>query len=128
MAASQTVKPHRRRRAGLLAVVGIALLALAPVHPAGAQTARSWDAFEQVTGANGREYIADSQGRALQLRGVNIKTGDPADGARDEVLDAIAARGFNLLRLSVFWGAGRARTGRVRPGVPRRHRCRDHLS
>ncbi|MFZ1589355.1 MAG: cellulase family glycosylhydrolase [Candidatus Microthrix parvicella] len=103
MAASPTLQPHRRRRAGLLALVGIALLALAPVHPAGAQTTHSWDAFEQVTGANGREYIADSQGRALQLRGVNIKTGDPADGARDEVLDAIAARGFNLLRLSVFW-------------------------
>lgn len=80
-----------------------ALLALAPIGTAGAQDEPAWDAWDQVTGNNGSEYIADSQGRALQLRGVNIKTGNPADGARDEVLDAIAARGFNLLRLSLFW-------------------------
>lgn len=93
----------RALRAGLAAVISVALITIAPIGRAGAQSQPAWDAFEQVTGANGSEYIADSEGRALQFRGVNIKTQDPAVGARDEVLDAIVARGFNLLRLSVFW-------------------------
>ncbi len=100
---STTIATKRYLRLSLMATVCAALLALAPIGTAGAQDEPAWDAWDQVTGNNGSEYIADSQGRALQLRGVNIKTGNPADGARDEVLDAIAARGFNLLRLSLFW-------------------------
>ncbi len=96
-------KTSRRSRIALIAAVCAALLTLAPMGSAGAQDQPTWDAWDQVTGANGSEYIADSQGRALQLRGVNIKTQNPAGSASDEVLDAIAARGFNLLRLSLFW-------------------------
>ena len=78
---STTIATKRYLRLSLMATVCAALLALAPIGTAGAQDEPAWDAWDQVTGNNGSEYIADSQGRALQLRGVNIKTGNPADGA-----------------------------------------------
>ncbi|MEZ5381808.1 MAG: cellulase family glycosylhydrolase [Microthrixaceae bacterium] len=82
----------------------ICLTAVGTNQPAaGAQGTQAWDAFGQVSGTNGAEYLADSDGRALQFRGVNIKTTDPLNAAREEVLDAIAARGFNLIRLSIYW-------------------------
>ena len=75
---STTIPMKRYLRLSLLVAVCAALLALAPVRHAGAAPGeRTWDAWDQATGANGSEYIADTQGRALQLRGVNIKTGEP---------------------------------------------------
>ncbi|MBV6509079.1 MAG: hypothetical protein JJLCMIEE_02146 [Acidimicrobiales bacterium] len=60
-------------------------------------------AMGTTTGTDGRVYLADGQGRALQLRGFNIKTEDPLAEASEQLLDDGAARGFNLLRLSVYW-------------------------
>ncbi len=60
-------------------------------------------ALGTTTGTDGRVYLADGQGRALQLRGANIKTQDPEADASEQALDDLAARGFDLLRLSVYW-------------------------
>lgn len=60
-------------------------------------------ALGTTTGTDGRVYLADGQGRALQLRGANIKTQDPEADASEQALDDLAERGFNLLRLSVYW-------------------------
>lgn len=80
---------------GVLAGIAAPLLAT----PAGTAV----EPWSQVSGTDGREYIADQQGRALQFRGMNIKTEDPATDASDEILADAAVRGFNLLRLSVYW-------------------------
>lgn len=56
-----------------------------------------------TTGTDGRVYLADGDGRALQMRGFNIKTRHPLDDASEQALDDGLARGFNLLRLSVYW-------------------------
>jgi endoglycosylceramidase len=60
-------------------------------------------AMSTTTGADGQTYLADGDGRALQLRGANIKTTDPAADADTQALDDLADRGFDLLRLSVYW-------------------------
>lgn len=59
--------------------------------------------WKTTTGSDGRVYVADKWGRALQFRGVNIKTHDPDADVTAKLLDAIRARGFNHIRLSVFW-------------------------
>lgn len=59
--------------------------------------------WSQVTGADGNEYIADADGRALQFRGINVKADHPAEAATDQLLADAEARGFNLLRLAVYW-------------------------
>lgn len=56
-----------------------------------------------VEGTDGRTYLADGAGRARQLRGANIKTEDPLGDASEQLLDDLAVRGFDLLRLSVYW-------------------------
>lgn len=56
-----------------------------------------------VAGTDGRTYLADAQGRALQLRGFNIKTEDPLADASDQAFTDGRERGFDLLRLSVYW-------------------------
>lgn len=76
--------------------------------PAGSTTANAAGLLDvatlgQVAGTDGRGYIADAQGRALQLRGFNIKTRDPLKDASDDLLAAGQQRGFDLLRLSVYW-------------------------
>ena len=57
----------------------------------------------QVKASDGRSFLTDSRSRALQLRGFNIKTRDPLKDASDEMLAAGQQRGFNLLRLSIYW-------------------------
>jgi len=57
----------------------------------------------KATGTDGRVYLADADGRALQLRGFNIKTQDPLADVTDQALTDANERGFNLLRLSVYW-------------------------
>jgi endoglycosylceramidase len=59
--------------------------------------------WRTVKAADGRTFVADAQGRALQLRGFNIKTEDPAKDASDDLLEAGHQRGFNFLRLSIYW-------------------------
>ncbi len=59
--------------------------------------------WSQVEGTDGRDFVADAAGRARQLRGFNIKTRDPLRDASDELLAAGQQRGFDLLRLSVYW-------------------------
>ncbi len=68
------------------------------VGPSGKPT--TW---AQKTAADGRSFLTDAQGRALQLRGFNIKTRDPLADASDDLLAAGQQRGFNLLRLSIYW-------------------------
>ncbi|HWJ96528.1 MAG TPA: cellulase family glycosylhydrolase [Acidimicrobiales bacterium] len=89
---------------GLLGAIAAPLLAqptrpVAPTAPAGT----SIEPWSQVSGTDGRQYIADQQGRALQFRGMNVKTEHPAADASDQLLADAAKRGFNLLRLSVYW-------------------------
>ena len=89
---------------GVLAAVAAPLLAQ-PATPASlrAPAGTTVEPWSQVSGTDGREYIADQQGRALQFRGMNVKTEHPAADASDELLADAEARGFNLLRLSVYW-------------------------
>jgi len=78
-------------------VAGLALPLLAA--PVGTTT----EPWSQVEGTDGRDYIADQHGRALQFRGMNVKTDEPAVDVSDQILADAEVRGFNLLRLSVFW-------------------------
>lgn len=59
--------------------------------------------WSTVTGTDGRVYIADAQGRAMQFHGFNIKTSSPAEAVTEELLAANAARGMDHLRLGFFW-------------------------
>jgi len=58
--------------------------------------------WSTTEGTDGRVYIADEQGRALQFHGFNVKTPDPAV-AGDALLADAAARGMDHMRLSVYW-------------------------
>lgn len=61
-----------------------------------------------VTTPDGRTYLADRQGRALQLHGLNL-------GKTDTVTEAgiaeLAASGFNLVRLNIQWQKVEPRRG-----------------
>lgn len=59
--------------------------------------------WSQVSGSDGQEYIADEQGRAMSFRGINVKADHPAEMATDQLMADAEARGFNLLRLAVYW-------------------------
>jgi endoglycosylceramidase len=59
--------------------------------------------WSTTEGTDGRVYIADDQGRALQFHGFNVKTTDPATDASDTLLADAAARGMDHMRLAVFW-------------------------
>ena len=71
--------------------------------PAGAQAPGPVAGWSTTEGTDGRVYIADDQGRALQFHGFNVKTGDPATDASDQLLADAAARGMDHMRLVVFW-------------------------
>lgn len=58
--------------------------------------------WSTTEGTDGRVYIADEQGRALQFHGFNVKTPDPA-AASDALLADAAARGMDHMRLSFYW-------------------------
>jgi endoglycosylceramidase len=77
-----------------------AAAATSPMLPTGPGPVSTWST---TTGTDGRVYVADAQGRAMQFHGFNIKTTDPAGGATDALLAAAAERGLDHLRLSVFW-------------------------
>lgn len=64
-----------------------------------------------TVGTDGRVYIADASGRAVQLRGFNIKTREPLTDASGQLLDDGAERGFDLLRLSIYWDQLEAEQG-----------------
>lgn len=59
--------------------------------------------WEKVMGTDGRAYIGDANGRALQLHGFNYKTHDPAADITDEMLAAAAERGLDHYRMTVYW-------------------------
>jgi endoglycosylceramidase len=84
--------------AGIVAPTATAAAVSAPAEPPG--PVAGWSTTE---GTDGRVYIADGQGRALQFHGFNVKTGDPATDASDQLLAAAAARGMDHMRLVVFW-------------------------
>jgi len=85
-------------------VVTVASTGVATAPPAGAAVpdVTTWTTR---TGTDGRAYVADDQGRARQLRGFNMKTTTPAATATDELLALGQARGFDLMRLSVYWSS-----------------------
>ncbi|MBS1848970.1 MAG: cellulase family glycosylhydrolase [Actinobacteria bacterium] len=56
-----------------------------------------------VTGTDGRVYMADVNGRALQFHGFNDKTDDPSGSLTDGLLAAAAERGLDHVRLSIYW-------------------------
>jgi endoglycosylceramidase len=89
--------------APLLGAVPVASAAPAAPAAPGAAPLGPVEPWSQVTGTDGREWIADQQGRALQFRGVNVKADEPADVATDDLMADLEARGFDLLRLAVYW-------------------------
>ena len=90
--------------AATVAAMVLAAVGATTTRPAGAQAppgpVAGWSTTE---GTDGRVYIADDQGRALQFHGFNVKTGDPAVDASDQLLADAAARGMDHMRLVVFW-------------------------
>ena len=86
----------------LALAVGAATVGPAP-EPAAAQAPGQVAGWSTTEGTDGRVYIADEQGRALQFHGFNVKTGDPATDAGDTLLADAAARGLDHMRLTVFW-------------------------
>jgi endoglycosylceramidase len=92
-------------RAALSLALGTALLAGLPPGPSAAEIPGRGPVAEwrTTTGADGRVYIADSMGRALQFHGFNVKTGAPAADVTDQLLADAAARGLDHLRLGFFW-------------------------
>ncbi|MEO6988536.1 MAG: cellulase family glycosylhydrolase, partial [Aquihabitans sp.] len=58
--------------------------------------------WSTTTGTDGRVYIADSIGRALQFHGFNHKTSDPAT-LTDDLLAAGVERGMDHVRLAIYW-------------------------
>ncbi len=55
------------------------------------------------TGTDGRVYMADANGRALQLHGFNLKTTDPSAALTDDLLAAAAERGLDHYRMTIYW-------------------------
>ena len=110
-----SARPPHRRRALLLAAALAALVATttatpsttaAPTAspsataPAHAGPVSTWST---AAGTDQRVYLADGQGRALQLHGFNIKSGEPATAASEELLALAAAHGMDHVRLAWFW-------------------------
>ncbi len=61
-------------------------------------------AWSTTVGTDGRVYLADTQGRALQVHGANHKTTDP-DTLTDQLLADAAERGLDHIRLAIYWDA-----------------------
>lgn len=107
------MSPRRRpTRAALAAVAAVAALTAAthsaaappPTIPAAvaAELPGPVAGWGTTAGTDGRVYLADESGRALQLRGGNHKTTDP-DTLTDDLLAAAAERGLDHIRLAIFW-------------------------
>ncbi|MCB1040256.1 MAG: cellulase family glycosylhydrolase [Acidimicrobiales bacterium] len=60
-------------------------------------------AWSTAVGTDGRVWFADADGRSLTFRGFGNKTDHPATLFSDDLLAAGAERGFNLIRLSIWW-------------------------
>ncbi len=89
--------------AGLVLVAAAAVPLAAPataVLPTAPGPVSSWTT---TTGTDGRVYVADQNGRALQFHGFNVKTANPLVDASDDLLAAAAERGLDHMRLSIFW-------------------------
>jgi len=104
----------RRRARGRAALAAVAVAVLATVVPAGPGASPAGAVVDPplatvpdgtVTGTDGRVYMADAQGRALQFRGFN--SGKEMTALVAEVtpalMDTAADSGFDLLRLSWQW-------------------------
>lgn len=83
--------------------VGAAPARRAPVAGRAAPAGSASEPWSQVDGTEGQAFIADADGRALQFRGINVKADRPAEVATDELMADAEARGFDLLRLAVYW-------------------------
>lgn len=99
----------RTRIARLLVgpVLATSVLAGPGAAPAGSALAPPLDPVPvgHVTGTDGRVYMADAQGRALQFRGFNIGKEMTADVAEmtPALMATAAETGFNLMRLNWQW-------------------------
>ena len=104
------------RRAGLARrlAFGVASIAVAaglfvvqPTMSAGAATGATDPGpvarWSTTKGTDGRVYIADANGRALQFHGFNVKTAEPAADATDELLALAASRGMDHVRIGWYW-------------------------
>ena len=93
------------RWSALAATVLLSFTALTTASPAAAKVigpgpVASWTT---TTGTDGRVYIADQSGRAMQFHGFNIKATQPATSVTDELLADAASRGLDHLRLGFYW-------------------------
>ena len=98
---------HRRPLTKRLAIAVVSALAIGFTVAPTATTAEPTPAgpvseWSTATGTDGRVYIADSNGRALQFHGFNHKTSDPAT-LTDDLLDAGVERGMDHVRLAIYW-------------------------
>jgi endoglycosylceramidase len=86
------------------ALPALPALSVLPADAVGVGTAPgNVAAWSTTTGTDGRVYIADEQGRALQFHGFNVKTPTPEATVTDALLADATSRGLDHLRLSVFW-------------------------
>ena len=117
---SRLVRPYLRRRSPLLAFAA-AIVLLVPMLPAAPSAVAAPPTtgvtsppvdqsnfgpvadWGSTTGTDGRVYMADQNGRALQLHGFNMKTQDPAGEMTDALLDQAAQRGLDHYRMSIYW-------------------------
>ncbi len=100
----------RARRVGATVLVTALLAAVSTVPgpgPVGAVVTPPLESVPSstVTGTDGRVYMADAQGRALQFRGFNTGKEMTATVAEitPELMEAAADTGFDLMRLSWQW-------------------------
>ncbi|MDR2997689.1 MAG: glycoside hydrolase family 5 protein, partial [Microbacterium sp.] len=89
-----------------LALATAAVLALTPAAsaapPASNGASRSGGDSATVTAPDGRVFITDEQGRALQLRGYNASK-YVSDRLTPEDVEKMADQGFDFMRLVVMW-------------------------
>ncbi|GAB3844515.1 cellulase family glycosylhydrolase [Dactylosporangium cerinum] len=127
-------RPHPRLRLGALVLVGVLLLALAPII--GAPVQPGPPSFTAVAGDGGMQRllvhpapdrggmatIGDITGRQVILRGVNVNQlidyylRDPSVPATQPLTDGdfaqMAAMGFNVIRLGMSWSRLEPERGR----------------
>ena len=100
---SAPIRRIARRRRLLVPLVLVAALVTVATPSAAAPTPTGDVAeWTTTTGTDGRVYMADVNGRALQFHGFNHKTDDPAT-LTDELLAAGAERGMDHVRLAIYW-------------------------
>lgn len=84
----------------VLAILGLMIEAPIAVDAEPAGPVAGWTT---TTGTDGRVYIADEQGRALQFHGFAQKSSTPQASFTDQFFEDAERRGMDHFRLGFFW-------------------------